>query len=209
MAIFLQRIREDAVAAMTETQRISQSGLLSPVVTEADLSPPRSPVHRYTLDNVASLLSEEPDQGDATAGAAVFREALCVRCHRFQTDGFAYGPDLTSVSRRFSRRDLLRSILNPSEVVAEPWQMAQVVTSDGRVHTGRVIARGDYRSESLLLNTNPLSPSLLVEIDKKNIEELNYVKTSPMPERLLDGFTLIEIRDLLAYLERPDEAPAR
>ena len=209
MATILQRIREDAVAAMTETQRISQSGLLNPVVTVADLSPPRSPVHRYTLDNVASLLSEEPDQGDAAAGAAVFREALCVRCHRFQTDGFAYGPDLTSVSRRFSRRDLLRSILNPSEVVAEPWQMAQVVTSDGRVHTGRVIARGDYRSESLLLNTNPLNPSLLVEIDKKNIEELNYVKTSPMPERLLDGFTLIEIRDLLAYLERPDKAAAR
>ena len=201
MSIFLQRIRDDAAAAMTEQQRSSMAALLSPQPAAMESTPPRAPLHRYTMNDLVSLFNDNAVPGNPARGAAIFREALCVRCHRYQSEGFAYGPDLTWVARRFSRQDLCRSILHPSEVVAEPWQMAQVVTSDGRVESGRIVARGDYRSESLLLNTEPLNPAALIEIDKKDIDELNYVSTSPMPERLLDGFSLDEIRDLLSYLE--------
>jgi hypothetical protein len=51
------------------------------------------------------------------------------------------------------------------------------------------------------LNTDPLRPSLVVEIDKRQIADYRQGETSPMPQGLLDGFTLEEIRDLLAFLE--------
>jgi hypothetical protein len=64
-----------------------------------------------------------------------------------------------------------------------------------------VLIEGDFRSEKLFLSVDPLHPSKTVEIDKKQIEEYRIMPTSPMPQGLLDTFTLDEIRDLLAFLE--------
>jgi putative heme-binding domain-containing protein len=115
--------------------------------------------------------------------------------------GPAIGPDLTHVAQRFSRRDILESIVRPSLSVAEPYRNARIVTEDGKVMTGRVVSAGDYRSQSLKLNTDPLRPSQWVEVDKRTIAEFLDLGTSPMPEGLLNPFTREEIADLLAYLE--------
>ena len=66
-----------------------------------------------------------------------------------------------------------------------------------------MVAEGDYRSEKLLINVDPLRPSKVVEVDKKEIAEHRLLGTSPMPAGLLDGFTAAEVRDLLAFLEKP------
>jgi putative heme-binding domain-containing protein len=145
------------------------------------------------------------DAGTRTAAAArgerVFQAALCSRCHRVGVRGPAIGPDLTHVAQRFSRRDILESIVRPSLSVAEPYRNARIVTEDGKVMTGRVVSAGDYRSQSLKLNTDPLRPSQWVEVDKRTIAEFLDLGTSPMPEGLLNPFTREEIADLLAYLE--------
>jgi len=131
----------------------------------------------------------------------VFHEALCARCHRVGVRGPAIGPDLTHVASRFSRRDILESILRPSASVAEIYRNVQVVTEDGRVVTGRVVSAGDFRSQLLRLNTDQLRPGRVVEVDKRTIEEFRELETSPMPEGLLNTFTREDIADLLAYLE--------
>jgi hypothetical protein len=78
------------------------------------------------------------------------------------------------------------------------------------VWTGRVVSAGDYRSQSLKLNTDPLRPSQTVEVDKRTIAEFVELGTSPMPEGLLDPFSREEIADLLAYLEAgPATAPSK
>jgi putative heme-binding domain-containing protein len=132
----------------------------------------------------------------------VFRDAQCARCHRVAARGPAVGPDLTHVGRRFSRRDLLESILLPSQVVAENYRNVQVATKDGRVLLGRVLSEGDYRSETLRIAADPLRPAEIVEVHKRDLEEYRISEISPMPAGLLDGFQAHEIVDLLVYLER-------
>ena len=158
-------------------------------------------VKAWKGDDFSALPADSSQQGDAARGAAIFRDALCVRCHRVGARGPAVGPDLTSVASRFSRRDMLESILTPSKVVAENYRSVQVSTTDGRVHVGRVLVEGDYRSEKLRLATDPLKPSAVVEIDKKEIEQYRESENSPMPGGLLDGFRAEEVLDLLAFLE--------
>ncbi len=111
------------------------------------------------------------------------------------------GPDLTFVARRFSRRDLLESIVAPSQVIAEHYRNVQVQTKDGRTIVGRVLIEGDFRSETLRVAADPLRPSVVVEINKRDVEEYRLSDISPMPTGLLDGFQQAEIFDLLAYLE--------
>ena len=100
------------------------------------------------------------------------------------------------------RGDMLESILTPSKVVAENYRNVQVVTKDGRVIVGRVVVEGDFRSQTLRILTDPLRPTSVVEIDKRELEEFRLTETSPMPQSLVDGFQPAEILDLLAYLEQ-------
>lgn len=199
---FIDRLRSDALATLDETERSQLGNLLEAAKpAEEPLPRPRPTVKQWKLADLQALATERTGEGDPRRGKAVFHDALCSRCHRSGIAGPAVGPDLTFVARRFSRHDILESILEPSAVVAETYRNAQIQTDDGRVYIGRIASEGDYRSENLLLSTDPLHPAAFVKIDKKKIVEHQLVATSPMPQGLLDGFTADEIFDLLAFLE--------
>jgi putative heme-binding domain-containing protein len=201
MPRFLENIRKEFVATLTEKETADLAELLKPaaVVEETIAASSRPVVKQWTIDDFTPLLNQ-PGKGNVERGAVLFREALCVRCHRAGARGPAVGPDLTYVGNRFSRQDLLGSILTPSKVVAENYRGVNVRTNDGRVITGRVVTGGDYRSQVLRIATDPLRPSMIVEIDKKEIEAVKESDVSPMPTGLVDGFTADEVLDLLAYL---------
>ncbi|HXT60956.1 MAG TPA: hypothetical protein VN699_20115, partial [Pirellulales bacterium] len=165
------------------------------------LPSPRPRVAVWTLKDLKPLADRDAPPGDAKRGAAIFREALCSRCHRAGAIGPAVGPDLTYVARRFDRGDILEAIVEPSRSVAENYRNLIIVTDSGRVLVGRLAAMGDFRAEKLRLNVDPLHPGQVIEIDKKEVEERRLGDTSPMPQGLLDGFTREEIADLLAFLE--------
>ncbi|MFM8729481.1 MAG: hypothetical protein ACKON9_30640, partial [Planctomycetaceae bacterium] len=189
MAVFASRLREDALASLPEAVRETYREV--PAATEADevLTVSRPEVRRWRLETLLPLLQQQPAPADPALGARLFREALCVRCHRFGTVGQAVGPELTWVGRRFSRTDLLSSILEPSKVVAEPWRLTHITKVDGLTRTGRLLAEGDYRSELIRLNTDILRPGQFETIDKKQVETLQTVELSPMPQGLLDTLT--------------------
>jgi hypothetical protein len=75
------------------------------------------------------------------------------------------------------------------------------VTTGGQVVIGRTVTSGDYRSQTVRIATDPLRPAVVVEIDKREIEQHRMATSSPMPDGLLDRFTREEVRDLLAYLQ--------
>jgi putative heme-binding domain-containing protein len=177
--------------------------LLQAATTAAEDSTPiaRPLFKAWSLEDLAGTTQEAA--GDAVNGATIFRVAWCARCHRMGAHGPAIGPDLTFVSRRFSRHDILESILNPSKSVAENYRIDVIHTTAGHVHTGRVIIGGDFRSEKIKLTTDPFRPQEFVEIDKKEIETHHESSESPMPKGLLDTLTAEEVADLLAYLTQP------
>ncbi len=198
---FLRTIREAATARLSAAERSELAPLLETAVVDEPLpTTNRQTVQKWTLDDLADVAADSAPHGDVRRGATIFREALCTRCHRVGATGPAVGPDLTYVGRRFTPRDILQSILLPSQVVAENYRNVEVVTTDGRVITGRPLMSGDYRAEKLRIATDPLRPSVVVVLDKKEIELHRLAPTSPMPTGLLDTFTREEIADLLAYL---------
>jgi putative heme-binding domain-containing protein len=202
MPVFLKRVREDALAGLSESERQSLGTLLQETPqAQEDAVPARSLVRQWVLADLEPLLSADAERGDPERGAVVFREALCVRCHRVGASGPAVGPDLSFVARRFSRRDICESVLNPSAVVAEPYRLTQITTTAGTVVTGRILTGGDFRSELIRVNTDPLRLSMVQDVDRKEIEDVRTLEQSPMPAGLFDVLTLEEIRDLLAWLE--------
>jgi len=203
MPKFLATLRDEAAATLTDKERQELADVREPrVEPEPDLAAPQRPVIKaWALDDLLAPIADSSRRGDPERGSVVFREALCVRCHRVGARGPAVGPDLTHVSARFSRRDVLQSVLAPSSVVAENYRNVQVALKDGRSLVGRVVSEGDYRSETLRLATNPLKPAEIVEINKREIERSKLADSSPMPDHLLDCFDQQAILDLLSYLE--------
>jgi putative heme-binding domain-containing protein len=103
------------------------------------------------------------------------------------------------VANRFSRRDLLESILEPSAVVAEVHRNVVFTKTDGFTVMGRIV-QNDFRESELTLSTNPFVPSELVTLPKGEIRSWEESPVSPMPPALLDTLSQDEIEDLLAFL---------
>jgi putative heme-binding domain-containing protein len=203
MPAFLKSIRAEAVATLTPEERAALGRVVEPPGTLEDEPLPQRPlVREWSLADLEALASTEAGAGDAVVGRELFRAALCSRCHRCGREGTAVGPDLTGVGGRFNRADLLKSILDPAAVVAEPYRNVEIVTSDGRVLVGQLVPSGDYRERVLRLRTDPLRPTQVVEIPKRDIELHRESRTSPMPAGLLNTLTAEEIRHLLAFLQR-------
>jgi putative heme-binding domain-containing protein len=167
-----------------------------------DMPAPELPVeskeNHWTYQELLSFLNgPQASHGVAERGAALFEKAQCIKCHRYGTRGDTVGPDLTNVSRRFQTKEILESILFPSQVISDQYASQTIVTTDGKSYTGLVAPNGDGALVVLQPNGEK------VEIPESDVEEKSRSKTSAMPEGLLNTLTLDEIADLFAYLSNP------
>ena len=110
------------------------------------------------------------------------------------------GPNLNDLpkklaEKKFTRRDILREIIHPSEVINENFKTYQIETTKGELVTGVIVSQDD---KVIRVVINPqLKPR---EIPIKEIEAKHEAKISLMPEGLLATMTKEEILDLLAYI---------
>ena len=91
------------------------------------------------------LFSNGPQasQGVAARGAVLFEKAHCAKCHRYGDRGDTVGPDLTNVSKRFQRKEILESILFPSQVISDQYASQSIVTKSGKHYAGMAVPTGD------------------------------------------------------------------
>jgi putative heme-binding domain-containing protein len=134
---------------------------------------------------------------DYDRGRQLFGEASCFACHRFDNEGGAQGPDLTIASGRFSVRDLLESIIEPSKEISDQYAAVTITLTDGKAITGRIV---NYDGNNMSIMTNMLDPNGLINVDHRKVETVEKSKVSMMPTGLLDTFKEDEILDLMAYL---------
>ena len=130
-------------------------------------------------------------------GKAAFNDAQCFMCHRFGNEGGSIGPELTAASSKYSRREILESILEPSKIVSEQYQNFTVIEKNGGGVTGRIVDEDD---EQIVVQPSLLA-SERVPIKKADVADRHPSKISPMPEGLANLLTEEEILDLLAYIE--------
>ena len=134
------------------------------------------------------------DAGDGNPyeGKKLFA-ATCGSCHTLYGDGGQVGPDLTS----YQRNDLdamLTSIVDVSAEIREGFENHIVMTTDGLTVTG-FLADQDNRTVAL---RRPGGETLRIARDQ--IEVMQVLPRSIMPEKLLDPLTERQLRDLFAYL---------
>jgi len=158
---------------------------------------PRSFVKAWTMADFADLDAVGKGR-NFEKGRQAFVDAQCLACHRFGLEGGGVGPDLTAVSARFSRRDVLEAILDPSKVVSEQFQNTSVWLKNGDDHTGRLV---NETADSLILVPNQLQPDTKVTVKKADVTKRAFSKLSPMPAGLADALTKEDILDLLAFIE--------
>jgi putative heme-binding domain-containing protein len=142
---------------------------------------------------VTFLDSDAGKHGNAETGKKVFASAQCVSCHRVGSSGESVGPDLTTVAQRFQRREILESIVYPSQVISDQYA-SKVVIANGKTYEGLVSSHGDG-GVSVLLPTGQK-----VEVPHSAIDDIQPSHTSAMPNGLLNPLTLEQVADLFAYL---------
>ena len=157
-------------------------------------------IHRWTVPDIMRQLGDLTRTADIENGAKVFQVAHCNRCHRFGTTGRPFGPDLSTVSARFSREHILDQIVTPSKTVSSQYRNYTIALTNGQVVHGQVVYNG-FRESVLRVATDPMALHETKEIQKEDIDSFRDSGVSPMPERLLDTLSIEQIADLLAYFE--------
>lgn len=204
----IQDTRSELAAALTPDQAAQLAALIHPPKPVA-LSAHALPGHTFRewkLEDLEKRLSEVGRGRSFEKGRDASIRAQCVFCHRVSNDpalpAGIFGPDLTQVSARFGRRDLLDHTLNPSKVIDEKYRFITVTRADGGTVTGTLESEDDER---VVLKPNPLAPEV-VEIGHSSIRERQESALSPMPAGLLNALRAEQILDLLAFLEAGGDA---
>lgn len=150
---------------------------------------------KWDLEELVKYIESEAGRtGDLASGRKVYESAQCAACHRFGNQGDSVGPELTAIARRFTRREVLESILFPAHVVSDQYMSKKVLTLDGKIYVGLVSSDG-----SGSLNVRDSKNNVTV-VDETTVDQVLPNNSSIMPSGLLDSLTLREISDLLAYM---------
>lgn len=156
---------------------------------------PKTDESRWDFDQLVEYLDSDKGKfGDPVHGRAAFTKAKCADCHQFGNYGESIGPSLSGISRRYSKREILESILYPAHVVSDQYASKKVLTLDGQVMMGMVSQRGGDGIEIRDSNNN------VTFMSESRVDQILPSNSSIMPSGLLDDLTLREISDLMAYM---------
>ena len=150
-------------------------------------------IAQFPFEEVQKQL--EGKNGDAKLGAKLFAKQGCINCHAVTTSEPPKGPFLGGITVRYPRKELVESILKPSQKIAQGFETQFVVTDDGLSHDGFIVRESGDELE--IRNQNGISRV----IAKKSIEERGKRELSIMPTGLADRLTLDDLAAILAYLE--------
>ncbi len=145
------------------------------------------------LDSLAGASSTAP--APAGRGREIYA-SLCARCHMYDDLGTTVGPDLSTVSSRSSRREVLEGILWPSRAVPEPYRTIVFELTDGEFESG-IIVREDRTNVYL---KNPAYLERPLTLPRARIRSRSTSVASLMPDGLVAALTLQEIDALLGFV---------
>ena len=199
---FIASFHADAVKTLSPAEEKSLAEVLAAYVPPEAQRPrgqqpkPRAFVKNWTMADLEPSLDAVGKGRNFRRGKEVFEAAQCLACHKFGNEGGATGPDLTAVSSRFARRDILESIIEPSKVISEQYANTTFRVG-GEVIEGRVV---EENADTIVVRPSPLDPAT-VKLKKSEVKYRGLSKLSPMPQGLVDNFSKGEILDLIAYME--------
>ena len=181
-------------------QRHAGCGAAAFIILSSGLAPtaqaPAAP--QVSREQILETHMKDEKSGSAEAGRAVY-EKQCAGCHRFGAIGKDVGPDLTTLTSRFKRRDILEAILWPSKIISDQYQSELLELTDGTIVAG-VLVRENATALLVRTGENPDKP---VVVTKARIATRAPSTVSLMPEGLIEALSREDIANLLAFVSAP------
>ena len=199
--LFIGEIKQNALSTMTEEEKLAIKDVLDakPEAKAPSFTvKPMQFVKAWTLAELSKSLGVglEGNRNFAN-GRNMFGAATCFACHRFNNEGGAVGPDLTSVAGKYSPKDLLEHILEPSKEISDQYGSTVFTLQDGSTVSGRI---ANMKENIMMVCTNMMDPNNFTNVDAKKVVKTEESKISMMPPGLLFMLKEDDILDLMAYL---------
>jgi putative heme-binding domain-containing protein len=197
---FIDNIRKDALATFVPAEERPQMEALSTnseAATMANFVAPKGPGRAWTVDEVVALTSNGLSGRDFANGQAMYQSIMCAICHRFNGEGGSIGPDLTGSGNRYTMRDLVENIIDPSKVISDQYDSHEITKKDGSSILGRISVEENGK---VFVMANPFAPSDQIVINEADIAKKETRKISMMPPGLINSLNQDELLNLLAYL---------
>jgi putative heme-binding domain-containing protein len=136
--------------------------------------------------------------GDAKIGRQIFfdpkSKVSCAKCHTIDGEGGRVGPPLDHLAGRRAPEFIMESILQPSKDIDPQYEAVQVVTKKGVAIVGLRVNESNFSIQ--LREENGRFHSF----DKRDLDEVNVLKKSLMPENIAEQLSVKELHDLFAFL---------
>jgi putative heme-binding domain-containing protein len=133
--------------------------------------------------------------GDVAVGRRLFEQQACAACHTTNAADPEKGPFLGGIFTRYSRAEVLESIVRPGARVAQGFATNNITMADGRQLVGFVTREGQ---NDVVVRDIAGNETTLV---KAQITGREVADGSVMPPALVDTLTIPEVASLLAFLE--------
>lgn len=148
-----------------------------------------------TPDELKALVNEVASQGNAERGEQLFRRAdlSCMKCHAVSGAGGNIGPELSALGQTSPIDYVVTSILTPELSVKEEFQLAKVLTSEGKLYVGIV---AEDNPDRIILKDGE---GKRITIAKDGEEEI-IRGGSLMPKGLPNFLTHAEFLDLVKFV---------
>ena len=135
-------------------------------------------------------------EGRAAEGAKLFAsgKGACMACHKAGALGRAVGPDLSRIGAIRTERELLESIILPSNTLARDYETLLVATAEGQSQLG--LPKGRSVEGLTLMDAGGVS---------RLIPTASIVSETPIPQSLMPmgldaAFTEQELLDIVAWM---------
>lgn len=184
-----EELSKEAIKLGVENADINVRLLFGKYVPESER--PQRLGDQFTPEQILEL------KGDAAKGERIFSQggsAACNKCHRIKGKGSDIGPELSQIGKKYERRALLETIVNPSAGIAPEYYPYVVEMESGRVFGGFVLQNTE---ENVVLKT---IEGEVLTLPRKEVVEMVKQNVSLMPDAILKEISAQDAADLLEYL---------
>jgi putative heme-binding domain-containing protein len=162
------------------------------------LAQPKGPGKNWEVDTAMKAVDSGMVNLDYENGKAMFVASLCSACHTMRGEGGVAGPDLTQLGTRFSYKDMLESIIEPSKTISDQFGATVFYLKEGGSVVGRII---NQDNDKYTISQNPFSPQTTRDLLKKDVIRTRVSEISPMLPGMINRLNGQELRNLLGYLK--------
>ena len=201
---FIDKARKNALAKVSKSKfdvynQMSGDSLLSSSGNDlvASAVQPKGPRKSWSEEDIAPLLADGLTNRDFEQGRNMFLATNCITCHAMKGEGQNIGPDLTQIGTRFSPEDMLKSIIDPNDVISDQYNSTVFSLKDGNSVVGRLISE---EGDAYMISQNPYAPDVIRSIPKDQVTGTKMSTVSLMPPGTINRLGPDEVKDLLAYL---------